>query len=182
MEGHTMQENRQATCEERIAMHQESRIADLRAFVTAAGISDLEDLESENLAELECAVDAEVLHAVDAAIHPDATDETRAALDDFRADDVRERAIERAYEYPLGISTRTIVRLELSTGGPADCIEYEVEPNNVEDMGAGECGWQVSGRVTYHFADWFDHAERVLTGDDEAAAVDYLAMIDPRFA
>ena len=56
-------------------------------------------------------------------------------------------------EYPLGASVRYAVRVELSTGGPADYLEAIVD---------GDGG---ISRITYHFADWFDHAEQSLSGD-----------------
>ena len=52
------------------------------------------------------------------------------------------------YEYALGISIQKVMRIELSTGGPASFIEaYLDDENNVDE-------------VFYHFQDWFDGAKR----------------------
>lgn len=67
-----------------------------------------------------------------------------------------DRARERIDEYPLGISVRRIVRVELSTGGPADYIEADIDSDGEIDPRS----------LTYHFADWFDHAEREVHPDD----------------
>lgn len=56
-------------------------------------------------------------------------------------------------EYPLGASLAIAVRVELSTGGPADYITATVDHGEVT-------------RAEYHFADWFDHAETALENDD----------------
>lgn len=71
-------------------------------------------------------------------------------------------------EYALGESVSYAVRVDLSTGGPADYITATVGPDGVE-------------RATYHFADWFDHAERNLDGDELetiAAYLDALGLTD----
>ena len=48
----------------------------------------------------------------------------------------------------MGISTQKVMRIELSTGGPASFIEaYLDNENNVDE-------------VFYHFQDWFDCAKR----------------------
>ncbi|CAB4135676.1 hypothetical protein UFOVP573_37 [uncultured Caudovirales phage] len=52
------------------------------------------------------------------------------------------------YEYALGTSVQKVMRIELSTGGPASFIEaYLDDENNVDE-------------VFYHFQDWFDGAKR----------------------
>jgi hypothetical protein len=71
----------------------------------------------------------------------------------------------RLSEYPLAATVRYAVRVELSTGGPADYLEYIVD-------GDGSVS-----RATYHFADWFDHAERALTGDDFTTAERFLEAL-----
>jgi hypothetical protein len=64
-----------------------------------------------------------------------------------------EDASDRLAEYPLGLSVRRVMRVDLSTGGPGDWLEVELgDDNDVED-------------VTYHFNDWFDHAERRVRED-----------------
>lgn len=61
-------------------------------------------------------------------------------------------AQERLDELPLGVSVSRLLRVELSTGGPADYVTAELDGGDVV-------------RATYHFADWFDHAERSLEPD-----------------
>lgn len=74
-----------------------------------------------------------------------------------------ETAEQRIMEYPLAVTVSYSVRVELSTGGPADYLVAEVD-------GDGEVR-----SISYHFADWFDHAARVLDGDDFRAAEAYIA-------
>ena len=69
---------------------------------------------------------------------------------------------------PLGLEVRPVVSVQLSWGGPADWLEIELENDNGHDI----------RRVTYHFADWFDHAERDVTERDAPAlwrAAEYYA-------
>lgn len=54
---------------------------------------------------------------------------------------------------PLGVDVRPVVSIQLSWGGPADWLEIELENDSRHEI----------RRVTYHFADWFDHAEREVT-------------------
>ena len=65
-----------------------------------------------------------------------------------------EEASEALYEFALGISSYTTVRIDLSTGGPADWLECLV------DRSAGDLI-----NVIYHFSDWFDHAEESVDVD-----------------
>lgn len=67
-------------------------------------------------------------------------------------------------EYGLGSEVRYSIRVELSTGGPADYVTAEVS--------AGEV---LSAR--YHFADWFDHAEKRLEGNELDTVRDWLAAL-----
>lgn len=71
----------------------------------------------------------------------------------LRTQDKRMDAIS---EGPLGVSVTVTMRIELSTGGPADYVTAELDPQSR----------QVSN-VQYHFADWYDHAET--TVDDDSA-------------
>jgi hypothetical protein len=75
----------------------------------------------------------------------------RALLDAANGDDdeAREEAYESLHDLPLSISRRVLLRVDISTGGPADWLEVECEQ--------GRYSLDVQ-RVTYHFADWFDHA------------------------
>jgi hypothetical protein len=57
------------------------------------------------------------------------------------------------YEYALGISIQKVMKIELSTGGPASFIEaYLDNENNVDE-------------VFYHYQDWFDGAKRKVSSD-----------------
>lgn len=54
---------------------------------------------------------------------------------------------------PYGADVKHVLTLTLSGGGPASWLEVELEK--------GPRGFQVAS-VIYHFADWFDHAERAI--------------------
>ena len=80
-------------------------------------------------------------------------------------------AWDRLRELPLGVSVERVLRIELSTGGPADYITAKLE--------RGQYGWELAS-ASYHFADWFDHAERSI---DEGSplwrfAEDYVQLLD----
>ena len=69
---------------------------------------------------------------------------------------------------PLGLEVRPVLSVQLSWGGPSDWLEIELENDSEHDI-----RW-----VTYHFADWFDHAERDVTEQDVPAlwrAAEYYA-------
>jgi hypothetical protein len=57
-------------------------------------------------------------------------------------------------EYPLAATIRYAIRIDLSTGGPADYLEAIADADGSIE------------RIAYHFADWFDHAELSLSGDE----------------
>jgi hypothetical protein len=83
------------------------------------------------------------------------------------AEDRAEDAQRRIDEYPLAVTFAYSVRVDLSTGGPADFLVAEVSPEG--DV----------LRITYHFQDWFDGASRSLGGPDFDAAEAYIrATID----
>lgn len=78
-------------------------------------------------------------------------------LEDFATLHERSKNDDSAYdqlcEYPLSVSKYIVVKIELSTGGPADWLECKVDQNVIES-------------ITYHFADWLDHSEKVLDGEE----------------
>lgn len=78
-----------------------------------------------------------------------------------------ESAERRLEEYPLNISVtrKTIVRLELSYGGPQDYFEAEVDEDGT------------LSNITYHFLDWFDGAERTIRGDEAETVEQFLRRI-----
>lgn len=65
-----------------------------------------------------------------------------------------EEANDALYEFALGVALYTTVRIDLSTGGPADWLECMVDRS-----GSGLIN------VTYHYSDWFDHAEESVDVD-----------------
>lgn len=67
-----------------------------------------------------------------------------------------EQAQERIDELPLGVSVEHVLRIELSTGGPADYITAKLDRTDY--------GWAVAS-AQYHFADWGDHAQRTIEED-----------------
>lgn len=67
-----------------------------------------------------------------------------------------EDAHERIHELPLAVTIERVLRIDLSTGGPADYITAKLEREGY--------GWApVSAQ--YHYADWFDHAARPIPED-----------------
>ena len=61
----------------------------------------------------------------------------------------------------LSIDTQLMFRVQLSTGGPGDQFEIYVDPQDHE-----------ISHIDYRFLDWFDGAERRLTGTDFDLAVE----------
>jgi hypothetical protein len=61
-----------------------------------------------------------------------------------------DNALEELANLALAIDSYKVVKITLSTGGPADWIEVKLDSDN-----------SITG-MTYHYADWFDHAsERI---------------------
>lgn len=58
-----------------------------------------------------------------------------------------DEALEELSNFDLEISSFKVIKILLSTGGPADWLEIKVDDDG-----------DVQG-LTYHYADWFDHAE-----------------------
>ena len=67
--------------------------------------------------------------------------------------DKSEEAREELDNLALEVSVYKVIKVLLSTGGPADWIEIKVN-NDDEILG-----------MTYHYQDWFDHAQIKLTED-----------------
>lgn len=142
-----MSEDRNASCAERIAEHSNGRVGDFRALTDAADAASWTDVNVPALEGLDIITSANVPGHY--------CQEDREA--ELTIDDLNERAREAIYEYPLAVSTSRVWRIDLSTGGPADWLEV------IERDGEPEV-------IRYHFADWFDHAEIRLEGDDFDAA------------
>lgn len=81
----------------------------------------------------------------------DGTGEVAPKYDDETL--TEEEAGDRLTELPLGVSVKRVLRIDLSTGGPGDWIECDLDSDGTVDA------------VTYHFNDWFDHAERAVDSD-----------------
>ena len=80
-----------------------------------------------------------------------------------------EAALEEILELPIGRSVSTVVKIELSWGGPADWFEVWLdELRNID-------------RIIYHFLDWFDHAERELQGSEFEAAESFCRYFTETF-
>lgn len=62
--------------------------------------------------------------------------------------EVTEEGWTNYHSLPLEIVEYRVVKILLSTGGPADWIEVTLD-NDDEIV-----------RMSYHFSDWFDHAEK----------------------
>lgn len=76
-------------------------------------------------------------------------DELDTIINDTESSDEQiEEAKQEIQEWALGDDSYKVVKIHLSTGGPADWIEVwmDLEDNYVRHM-------------NYHYADWFDHAE-----------------------
>src|SRR5262245_28145626 len=74
------------------------------------------------------------------------------------SDEQREEREQELYEYPLDVSLVRMVRIDLSTGGPGDWLEVQLDSESEAQ------------RIEYHFAPWFDHASITLDGDEFEAA------------
>lgn len=69
-----------------------------------------------------------------------------------------EDALERLDEFPLCVDLSVTMTVQISTGGPGDQLEIEIE--------RGQYGWELADdHATYRFLDWFDGATR--RTDDE---------------
>ena len=75
---------------------------------------------------------------------------TRSQSDDS---DEQDNAHAELADYGLGISRKTVFRLDTSTGGPGEYLEITCD--------AGRYGFEVES-VVFHYVDWFDHAEEPL--------------------
>jgi hypothetical protein len=158
------------TCEERILEHLNSRIADFGAMTDLASVYNqarldevLEDANTRELFE---------------EIKPDDFEE----LEGGNYDELAENARQRIYETPLGVSSKTVFRVDLSTGGPGDWLEVETSgntPRYESIQGKQNAEHFEVDRITYHFNDWFDHAERALEGSDFDTALAFVREVVP---
>jgi hypothetical protein len=135
--------NRDRTCEERISEQQESRLSHISELLSAAQ-GDFECLSKDEIESLEIG---------DPVYGEDEELENEYELE--------EAAGERIYELPLSVDTKHTERILLSTGGPGDWIDVDFDRDG-DVVGA-----------SYHFQDWFDHAERELHGDELRIAEEF---------
>jgi hypothetical protein len=85
-----------------------------------------EDRIMENLES--CEEDLDLFYSIlDDNLDPDDEDDALkiAKIEDNGYDE------DSIYEYALGVSTKKVIRIDLSTGGPGSFIEAEVDDNNV---------------------------------------------------
>lgn len=140
--------NRKDSCEARISDEMAGRLDDIAALFVIADVPDFEALHTlvETDARISAAYDElEIGHETD-------------------IEDVREYARERLAELPLGASSHVTFRVDLSTGGPADWLEIVCSGDGPSYSDETTEPYTID-RIVYHLADWFDHAERVLDGE-----------------
>lgn len=77
-------------------------------------------------------------------------------------EEISDQAHDEIANLPLSIEKMEVIKILLSTGGPADWFEFHVDRE-------ASYGRQIT-RIEYHFQDWFDHASIVLDGEDFYAA------------
>lgn len=177
----------QPNCEQRIGDHMRGRMADIRTLVSLATGRGMPDLYGTPAADLDlpepdkctqCGGEGWVTTGTAVEPGTEECDLCDGSGTDDDGDEQQEAAQERIYEYPLGVSAKTVFRIELSTGGPGDW--FEVECNDITDNPAGPSSYEVE-TITYHFNDWFDHAERQLSEFDGefAEAEEFARMLIP---
>jgi uncharacterized protein YheU (UPF0270 family) len=183
---------RDRSCDARIADHLESRMSDFGALADLADAwrphELLTLLEDRSTRELFCELTTAEMWADASAVPQPCHAETIASMDpdtlgalleDFDVDALREAADERMHETPLAVSSYTVFRVDLSTGGPADWLEVRCTGDTPAHEPAGEGEHFEVDTITYHFADWFDHAERQLTDRDFESAGRFVARVVP---
>lgn len=88
--------------------------------------------------------------------------ETLEQLELYDDDEAREEADRERSERPLSVDVTRVVKILLSTGGPADWFEVHIDEEGDPR------------RVEYIFQDWFDVARVELRDADRELALDYL--------
>ncbi|NDB56884.1 hypothetical protein EB001_00295 [bacterium] len=133
------------TCKERIREQYDNRnesVAKMIKHYIGAANDDLDELTEQFVEEF-------------------TKTENREPTED-EVDKFRENAADTEYneeslmEFPLGFTIHKVVKIELSTGGPADYLEVFIDPEYTDTV----------VRIVYHFADWFDHAEMEVSEND----------------
>lgn len=137
---------RQPTCEERIAEHLAGRLETIGALIRVSRVNDADDVAA--------------LSDADKREIADITDSTAP-------DELCEAAQDAIYQLPLSVETFKLVRVLLSTGGPADWLEARIDTEGEID------------RIEYVFQDWLDSASRVLDGDEFDQAARFIEELIP---
>lgn len=167
------------TCEARIGERMASRLAYMLAGQLLCGLGDGDEWtkahdEAADLLELDD--DRNATYSVEA----DDSGEDATTLYIWASDSLNDDVRQRLSELPLGISSQTVFRVDLSTGGPGDWLEVVCggdTPRYEPERGDG-CHYEIE-RIVYHFDDWFDHAERELDGADFATAEQFVCGVVP---
>lgn len=137
------------TCEQRLPEHLNGRMDTIKALVRATEVDGLKDMSDDELGEI--------------------TGYSAPTREEFTDSSLIEYAYERMYEMPLSVTTKRLVEVLISTGGPEDAFVA-----TVDDDGTIE-------RIEYVFKDWFDGARVSLEGEQFDAAeafIRHVAMID----
>lgn len=158
---------REQTCAERIGEHLDGRLTDFRA------IAELQDHDS--ILRFDDVPDG--LSSGETGLSRRALDMAREQAGEEYGRDPASIADDILDAYPLGVSRKAVFRVELSTGGPADWLEV-ICGNTVADPYGARGGLEVE-EIVYHFADWFDHAERELSGEEFDAAERFVCSVVP---
>lgn len=180
--------NPQESCAERIGEHLAGRIGDLGALRDLADCGDAVELATllegasvrALFSELTDEMGAGALGRMHAEEIPGALEVDPGLVDGVDIDGLCELARERMDELPLGVSSYTTFRVDLSTGGPADWLEIVCSGDTpcYEPAGVHGANYEIE-RIVYHFSDWFDHAERQLDGVDFDIAERFARSVVP---
>jgi hypothetical protein len=152
----------QPTCEERIDEQMAGRLGDIAAMQRLARWQDgdtIDDAMGELLRE-----------------------RSAESEDESTVNDAGYRAMQ---QLPLGVSAQTVFRIDLSTGGPGDWFEVRCSGNapaykryDCQTDRTAFVPFEIES-ISYHFNDWFDHAEQELHGDELATAEAFAREVVP---
>lgn len=163
-----MTEDRQASCAERIGAHLDSRAADVRKMLAARSGETICRNCGQVIDDRADGVWVHGLHDDDALVESICADGQHTAEPDG---DYTEDSL---YDFGLGLSRKVVLRFDMSTGGPADWLEI------VCDEETSQYGSRLDVEtVTYHFADWWDHAEQDITDGPLFELAEWLAEAQP---
>ena len=141
-----MTAERNARCEDRIDGELRDRMETFSALVKASRTTDVDEL-----------TDAELVTVTNL------TEPDRSEYEGQRgAERLADEAQTTIYEMPLSVETIRTVKVLLSTGGPADWFEAQLDDDG--DI----------RRIEYVYQDWFDGARRTLDGADFDTAADFI--------